>query len=66
MGLLVCVFVVVELLGLIVRVLIRFLILLVLIVHYFHVAGHVVPIGLVLCHQVHVLLLGNRGCSWLR
>ena len=33
--------------------------------HHFHVVGHVVYIGLILCHQVHIILLGHKSTSWL-
>ena len=47
------------------RLLLLFLVL-ILGIHHFHITGHVVCIGLVLCHQIHVLLLGYGIYSWLR
>ena len=32
---------------------------------YFYVVDHILRIGLVLCHQVQMLLLSNGGCSRL-
>ena len=60
-----CVIVVVRRSGLVVEGLFECRGPIILSVHHFNVTGHVVRIGLILCHKVHVLLLGHRSAFWL-